>query len=979
MTQPSITSISPTTGAPGLHVTIAGSYFGSSQGSVTFSSGKTASIYSWNSTQIVAIVPADTSTGNVTATVGGVQTNGSTFTAVAPPTASASAWPGPNGSGWNNTNVTVTFTCTAGYFTISSCSTPQNVTSEGSGQIITGGATDSNGDTAEASVTLNIDRTAPTLTISSPSDGDSTSSSSITVSGTVSDSRSGVSGVTCDGSATTVTSGSFSCNISLSVGVNLIVIQGTDDAGNVAAAILHITRTGSFTTTSLQVSPAVVNMVAGDTQQFNVVDQDGHARSDATWAVDDTDKATLPDENTPTLSAVSTGDVTLTATIGSTTATATIHVLSGTSLTDGTVRWSAPSPSGYSPTRVIQAQPASDGPDLFALLNNDSTNATLVQALTTDGQPLWETASSDFINGGSAPTPDGGIVMGMTNPANLEIPPYLTKLDARTGMRVWRYDGPNIVESPAIGHDGTVYAVVDEYPDFEYQLIALDGTTGSPRYRIKLPQTVIYTVARPGGCSAVGSFANIDPDGETRSQALPGSMVLSEDNHLYLIYGAANEELNYIDTDGNISCDASQYQQTGTVTLLTVQSDGQYTSTTVGEVQASCQVSSSYLGGTYSCTHPSVRAGTVIPDGDGGALLSWQTVDSTNEYHIAHVTASGVNNFDAPALATEMVLGEDGRAFGNDGHKLFAFDPSSGDVAWSYDAPSGNSASIVASTAENGLVAKLTNSSNVDTVIRFDAEGTPTSDSWTGGNLDYFIGDTFLGLTGASGPAVAYSAQPVDLSSAQWYMVDQAGSKRPRGIVTVTGFSQMGTHQTAIHAMVQEILTDLQNTSFAGSTVCKNWIETGSKGTDTISYLQGVLDNGDGWGHGTLLADGDSSGAVNIGAITALEGNSVDSGIRQAVFTVVNDTSGFFTSPPNGWGYPVGGRGDQGPYLGNGPKAQAAILFHELGHRLAIGSPSDKSPNDKFQNDNGSKEAVKANNHRVDAHCHAFIEALPSP
>jgi hypothetical protein len=110
---------------------------------------------------------------------------------------------------------------------------------------------------------------------------------------------------------------------------------------------------------------------------------------------------------------------------------------------------------------------------------------------------------------------------------------------------------------------------------------------------------------------------------------------------------------------------------------------------------------------------------------------------------------------------------------------------------------------------------------------------------------------------------------------------------------------------------------------------------------------------------------------VDIGAITALEGNSLPNSIRSDVFTLVNDTSGFFNSPPDGWGYPIGGRGDKGPYNGNGARARAFILFHELGHRLKIGFTGNK-----FQNDNGSKAAVKSNNKLVDSNCHAFIEAL---
>jgi hypothetical protein len=60
----------------------------------------------------------------------------------------------------------------------------------------------------------------------------------------------------------TLNSGSFSCNISLNVGVNLVVVRATDLAGNVAGSNLHLSLVGTFSAPqSLQVTPANVNML----------------------------------------------------------------------------------------------------------------------------------------------------------------------------------------------------------------------------------------------------------------------------------------------------------------------------------------------------------------------------------------------------------------------------------------------------------------------------------------------------------------------------------------------------------------------------------------------------------------------------------------------------------------------------------------------------------------------------------------------
>src|SRR6266481_5260558 len=80
-TQPSITTISPGSGAVGSQVTITGSGFGATQGTGTVSfNGTAASIVSWSDTQIVATVPTGATTGNVTVQQGGTVSNGVSFT-----------------------------------------------------------------------------------------------------------------------------------------------------------------------------------------------------------------------------------------------------------------------------------------------------------------------------------------------------------------------------------------------------------------------------------------------------------------------------------------------------------------------------------------------------------------------------------------------------------------------------------------------------------------------------------------------------------------------------------------------------------------------------------------------------------------------------------------------------------------------------------------------------------------------------------
>src|SRR5579864_511923 len=77
----SISSLSPNSGPIGTSVTIAGSGFGTSQGSSTIAfHGTNASPTSWSDTQIAAPVPNGATSGNVVVTVNGTASNGVYFT-----------------------------------------------------------------------------------------------------------------------------------------------------------------------------------------------------------------------------------------------------------------------------------------------------------------------------------------------------------------------------------------------------------------------------------------------------------------------------------------------------------------------------------------------------------------------------------------------------------------------------------------------------------------------------------------------------------------------------------------------------------------------------------------------------------------------------------------------------------------------------------------------------------------------------------
>lgn len=261
-------------------------------------SGVTVSFVCTNTTAPIATCPQSQTLSTeganqaVSGTVTDVAGNSATTTVTVsigtkPPTIVPSVTPVPNAAGWNNSSVTVSFSCAPGTAPIASCPSPVTVSTEGANQTITGTATDVAGNAATASVVLNLDLTPPVLSISSPSNGSTVSSSALAVTGDVSDALSGVSTVSCDGLPATVQPGAFSCSLTLNVGINSISVVATDVAGNTAAQTLNVTLgsgaptiTG-FSPTSAQVGSLITvtggGFTNGGTPQVSLSYQGGGA------------------------------------------------------------------------------------------------------------------------------------------------------------------------------------------------------------------------------------------------------------------------------------------------------------------------------------------------------------------------------------------------------------------------------------------------------------------------------------------------------------------------------------------------------------------------------------------------------------------------------------------------------------------------------------------------------------------------------
>ena len=195
---------------------------------------------------------------DVTITAGGgpaafVQFHVHVVTDTTAPTIVGAASPAANANGWNNTNVTVSFTCAdeAGGSGIASCGpTPVAVSSEGT-TTVTGTATDNAGNTSTTSVTVKIDKTAPTVSLSGPAIVIQGQSASATV--TASDALSGLA----SGTPTSVALGTST------LGANTAAVTVADNAGNSSSASF------TYTVWSLACPGAPVEKEGKGTGQFN--------------------------------------------------------------------------------------------------------------------------------------------------------------------------------------------------------------------------------------------------------------------------------------------------------------------------------------------------------------------------------------------------------------------------------------------------------------------------------------------------------------------------------------------------------------------------------------------------------------------------------------------------------------------------------------------------------------------------------------
>jgi hypothetical protein len=352
-------------------------------------------------------------------------------------------------------------------------------------------------------------------------------------------------------------------------------------------------------------------------------------------------------------------------------------------------------------------------------------------------------------------------------------------------------------------------------------------------------------------------------------------------------------------------------------------------------------------------------------------LVSWNVLPNwATQEHVTDVTSSGSTDISLGSWGgiDEMVLGDNGLAYANDGATITAFNLNAMTTLWTYEAPAGSvGMNIIASTAGGGLLAKTTDQNGVDTVVRLDPNGNPATDDWSGNQIDYYISNLFTDITPA-GDANAYSAAPVPLSAASWFQPSGQQQGRAAAAIdlgTPSTFSTAAPNQTTISSDLGLIANAIANFSSCGA----NWLQ-GQYRQTVSSYINGLLATPTPnppfptlsayFGHGSFGKHRKCTGAFSGTDTEHVQGVPLGT-----VFTVNDDGAFFQATQADSCPVPVGPQ----QYAGDTLPAQIEILTHELAHQL---SAKD------FEDDLNDDPAEIHNEGLVDQKCGSMIETVGS-
>ena len=384
--------------------------------------------------------------------------------------------------------------------------------------MVTVTAVDTLGLQRDLTVTINIDSQPPVISLTSPTANVSATDTTVAMTGSVSDSGSGLMSASCNHQWANPNAGAFSCSVPLVPGQNFVIASAVDLAGNSASVGIRATRVTP--PTALSISPTTITLNLGDAKVLNVTSDTGLPATGLTWESSNPSVVAIGPDNDGTITAETLGVATITASMDGLTAEATVRVFPDGVALGESIWTSAPTPGRFFTQAPMKANPvlASD-PDLFTVeadMENPGTGVLVVRGVRgADGATLSTQMvdQSNVVNWSNfrSPVADafGGLLVKSRGGVVLPYPELAATTLRRIGggdVAPWEYVSTLDIGSVASAPDGTVFFVEygigerfsggSRFPDGGYNgvssIVALDGRTGYVKFRMPIPTRGIW-------------------------------------------------------------------------------------------------------------------------------------------------------------------------------------------------------------------------------------------------------------------------------------------------------------------------------------------------------------------------------------------------------------------------------------------------------------------------------------------------------
>jgi hypothetical protein len=155
----------------------------------------------------------------------------------------------------------------------------------------------------------------------------------------------------------------------------------------------------------ITVSPDKATMLVGETHTFRAVGKDGRIRHNVRWGISPQNAAaiTMNGDEVTVQAREASPSVLLTASADGDSADASIEIRPAGDMPVGTRIWSVSPTPGCKATKMTQAVPSANGPDLY--VQEECPEGGMIRALTADGRELWRRPIASAGTPSNAPGP----------------------------------------------------------------------------------------------------------------------------------------------------------------------------------------------------------------------------------------------------------------------------------------------------------------------------------------------------------------------------------------------------------------------------------------------------------------------------------------------------------------------------------------------------------------------------------------------